>query len=95
MQLGMIHKIVELFQQAFDQLDVSISMNRIEHMAVIVHKAMTVQARNFHNLEHVFNFIDQTNPIQTLAALFHDIVYYQVDPGFLPEIHSIIDAYIQ
>ena len=95
MQLGMIHKLVELFQQAFDQLDVSISMNRIEHMAVIVHKAMTVQARNFHNLEHVFNFIDQTNPIQTLAALFHDIVYYQVDPGFLPEIHSIIDAYIQ
>jgi hypothetical protein len=94
MQLGMIHKLVELFQQAFDQLDVSISMDRIERMAVIVHKAMTVQARNFHNLEHVFNFIDQTNPIQTLAALFHDIVYYQVDPGFLPEIHSVIDAYI-
>jgi hypothetical protein len=94
MQIGMIHKLIELFQQAFDQLDVRIPMNRIEHMAVIVHKAMTVQARNFHNLEHVFNFIDQTNPIQTLAALFHDIVYYQVDPGFLPEIHVIIDAYI-
>jgi hypothetical protein len=94
MQLGMIHKLIDLFSQAFDQLEVRVSMDWIEHLSVMVHKAMTVQARNFHNLEHVFNFTDQTNPIQTLAALFHDIVYYQVDPGFLPEIRRVVEPYI-
>jgi hypothetical protein len=64
MQLGMIHKLIDLFSQAFDQLEVRVSMDWIEHLSVMVHKAMTVQARNFHNLEHVFNFTDQTNPIQ-------------------------------
>lgn len=94
MPFGMIHKVVELFEQAYNRLGVSVSMESIERMAVIVHKAMTDPARNFHNLEHVFNFIDPTNPIQTLAALFHDIVYYQVDPGILPEIQTVIDPYI-
>ena len=94
MQLGMIHRLIEHFQLAFSHLEVSMSMDRIEHMAVIVHKAMTVQARNFHNLEHVFNFVEPDNPIQTIAALFHDIVYYQVDPGFLPEIRRVIAPYI-
>jgi hypothetical protein len=61
---------------------------------VLIHKAMTVQTRNYHNLGHVFNLIDEENPIQTLAALYHDIVYYQVDLGFLPQIHSMISPYV-
>lgn len=94
MQMGMIHRIIGLLQQAFLQLDVQVALERVEFLAVIIHKAMTVQTRNFHNLEHVFNFVDVSDPVQTMAALFHDLVYYQVDLGFLPEIRRVIDQYI-
>jgi hypothetical protein len=55
---------------------------------------MTLQARNYHNLDHVFSLIDDSSPILTLAALFHDLVYCQVDMGFLPKIRQIINPYV-
>ena len=45
---------------------------------------MTSQARHFHDVDHVLDISSDLGPIQTLAALFHDVVYYQVDGGFLP-----------
>ena len=91
---GMINRLIGVFEQAFQRLGVYVGPDRLEDLAVLIHKAMTLQARQYHNLEHVFGFIDQENPIQTLAALFHDIVYYQVDLGFLPEIWRIISPYV-
>jgi hypothetical protein len=38
--------------------------------------------------------VDSASPIQSLAALFHDIVYYQVDRGFSPEVCEVISPYI-
>ncbi len=95
MRAGMIHKLIAYFDQAFYQLGLQADLETVEDLAVMVHKAMTVQARNFHNLEHVFNFVDPSDPIQTLAALYHDLVYYQVDLGFMPEIKDLISAYIR
>jgi hypothetical protein len=94
MHEGMINRLIGVFDQAFKRLGMFVAPNRLEDLAVLIHKAMTMQARNYHNLEHVFGFIDPDNPIQTLAALFHDIVYYQVDLGFLPEIRRIISPYV-
>lgn len=90
----MFQRLINVFSEAFDRLDVQVGLDLLEDQAVLIHKAMTVQTRNYHNLEHVFNLIDEENPIQTLAALYHDIVYYQVDMGFLPQIHLIISPYI-
>ncbi len=90
----MFQRLIDVFSGSFDRLGVQVGLDVLEDQAVLIHKAMTVQARNYHNLEHVFNLIDEENPIQTLAALYHDIVYYQVDLGFLPQIHFIIAPYI-
>lgn len=90
-----LHRLIVMFRHAFEQLNTPVSVKTLEDLAVLIHKAMTVQARNYHNLEHVLALVDPENPIQTLAALFHDIVYYQVDQGFLPEIQSAIAPYIQ
>ena len=95
MQVGMLQKIINIFNQAFRELGVVVSLQKLEELAVIIHRAMTVQARHFHNLEHVFGFIDPGNPIRTLAALYHDIVYYQVDMGFSPHIWDLIGPYIR
>jgi hypothetical protein len=95
MQVGALQKIISIFNQAFRELGVTISLQKLEELAVIIHRAMTVQARHFHTLEHVFGFIDAANPVRTLAALYHDIVYYQVDMGFSPHIWELIAPYIR
>lgn len=95
MSQNTIHKVIAVFHQAFLDLQVRVSMPELENMAVLVHRAMTLQTRHFHTLEHVFSFTSMADPIQTLAALFHDIVYYQVDEGFIPEIEAIIAPYIE
>jgi hypothetical protein len=92
---GTFHRLIGVLNQAFDALQLEVEPKRLEAIAVLIHKAMTLQARNYHNLAHVFSFVDAGNPIQTLAGLFHDIVYYQVDQGFLPEILEIISPYIR
>jgi len=53
-----------------------------------------MEARQFHTPEHVLHLANASDPIQSLAALFHDIVYYQVDRGFSPEIYGCIAPYI-
>lgn len=94
MKTGMIQTLIEIFTQVFAQLRVPITAVELEELAVTVHKAMTVQSRNYHSIEHVLAFRDPANPIQTLAALYHDIVYYQVDMGYTPEIEQVISPYI-
>ncbi len=91
---GTIHKLITLFIEAFDQLGARPVPKTVEEAAVMVHKAMTLHARNYHTLEHVFSFIQSKDPINTLAAMYHDLVYYQVDRGFLPEIRKIVSPYV-
>jgi len=95
MSEGALHRLIVTFDQAFRELGSEVSASKLEELAVFIHKAMTVQARHYHTLEHIFTFIEPGNPIQTLAGLFHDIVYYQVDLGFLPTIHRIIAPFIR
>jgi hypothetical protein len=95
MQVGKVQKIIALFNEAFTRLGVDVSLERLEGLAVMIHRAMTAQARNFHTLDHVFAFVDSDEPIRTLAALYHDIVYFQVDMGFSAEIWDIISPYIR
>jgi hypothetical protein len=95
MQVGTVQKLISVFNQSFHELGVSVSLEKLEDLSVTIHRAMTVQARHFHTLEHVFSFVDPNNAIRSLAALYHDIVYYQVDMGFAPRIWELISPYIR
>lgn len=95
MDKGPLQRLIEILYQAFCELNANLSMQDLEHIAVLVHRAMTVHTRYFHTLEHVFSFTTEEDPIQTLAACFHDIVYYQVDQGFFPDIENLIAQYIR
>jgi hypothetical protein len=95
MQVGTVQRLISIFNQSFRELGVNVSLEKLETLSVTIHRAMTVQARHFHTLEHVFNFVDPSNAIVSLAALYHDIVYYQVDMGFSPQIGELISPYIR
>jgi hypothetical protein len=95
MQVGTVQKLISTFDECFRELGVAVSLEKLEDLSVTIHRAMTVQARHFHTLEHVFTFVDMNDPVRTLAALYHDIVYFQVDMGFSPQIWELIAPYVR
>lgn len=64
-------------------------------MAILVHEAMSGSNRKFHNTDHIFAILREGNhPIHTLAAAFHDVVYYNVDKGCTEKVEEIIKPYV-
>jgi hypothetical protein len=95
MASGTIQRTIALFMEAFHGLGVDIPLIQIETLGIMVHEAMSVQARSFHTPQHIFELSDASNPIQALAALFHDVVYYEIDQGFTPEIEHVLKPYLR
>jgi hypothetical protein len=95
MKTGAIQSLIDVLEQAFRNLGLDVPMDVLESLAITVHKAMSVEGRHYHTPEHVLSLSNARNPVQTLAALFHDIVYYQVDRGFSSEVMEIIGSYIR
>ncbi|MDF1513266.1 MAG: hypothetical protein P1S60_05610 [Anaerolineae bacterium] len=91
---GTIQQTIELLKTSLTGLHVDINPVILEDLAVLIHEAMTVNARSFHTIEHVFTLSDGSNPIQALAALFHDIVYFEVDQGFTTRIYYVLSTHI-
>lgn len=95
MKNSVLQKLIGIMEKALTELGAVMAPDTLEALAVTIHKSMTYHSRRFHNLDHVLAFYDPTNPIQSLAALYHDIVYYQVDRGIHPDIHRVLAPYIQ
>jgi len=94
MDVGSIQTLIVIFNRSFERLGCRVSLEKLEELAVTIHRGMTAQARHFHTLEHVFSFTESGDPIRTLAALYHDLVYYQVDMGFSPALWALISPYV-
>jgi hypothetical protein len=94
MPTGTMQGLFRFLLQAFKGLGAEIPNEKLEALAVKIYSAMSSAARNYHNLDHVFNFADPPDPIRYLAAVFHDIVYVQVDDGIPPELEEDIRPYL-
>lgn len=64
---------------ATNQLQVEVSENKLQQIAELIVQPMTGPWRYFHTPDHIFEVGGSTDPIEVLAALFHDLVYVQVD----------------
>lgn len=96
MRKAPINALIIRLKECFDNLNVSISDTELEGLAILVHDTMNGQMRKFHNIAHIFTVAEPfTEPLQVLACLFHDMVYYQVDNGFHPHTKKIAKNYIQ
>ena len=91
---GTIHRTIALLEGALRGLDAGLDTHRVEEIGVMVNRAMSVQERSFHTPEHIFDLANPNDPHTTLAALFHDIVYYHVDRGFSDAIGALLKPYI-
>ena len=64
---------------ATEQLEVEVSPTQLSKIAKLIVKTMNGSWRYFHSTKHIFEVGGSTDAIEVLAALFHDIVYVQID----------------
>jgi hypothetical protein len=82
MSTAKINRFIHLFSDAFSQLSVDVAMPEIEYLAMLIHRAMENRTRKYHTSMHIFELCEGLSARPQLAALFHDLVYYQLDNGF-------------
>lgn len=82
MPIATIHRMNDWFEHAFRSLKVAVPKAEVLNLASTVHQCMETKTRTYHTSFHVLGLCEGMQPIQVLAALFHDVVFYQVDGGF-------------
>ena len=92
MTVATINRLIALFDETFRALAPALGMSDAERMAMLVHQSMSPRTRSYHTSDHVFDICDGANARQTLAGLFHDLVYYQLDGGFPSGVADMLNA---
>ena len=95
MTIAAINRFIQLLADAFGALRAEVSMHEIERLAMLVHSAMENKSRAYHNSSHVLHMCEGMNPRQVLAAIFHDVVYYQLDGGFPRQSAALLEPVVQ
>lgn len=80
-QRSPVHEIVNALWQALHDLGSAASTEDIERWGFSIHAALSAAGREFHNHDHVVELIRTGDPLEVIAALYHDAVYIQVDQG--------------
>lgn len=80
---------------AITELKGQVNMTQLENSAELIIQTMSGPWRYFHTPEHIFEVGGSVDPIEVLAALFHDLVYVQVDRGVNLNISSYISPFVK
>lgn len=82
-------------QRAVQQLGGTVTSEQLHVMAELIIQGMTGPWRYFHTPEHIFEVGASGDAIEVLAALFHDLVYYQVDQGVSVNISRYVAPFVK
>jgi hypothetical protein len=85
-----IHRITYWFDRAFQGLMVDVPPAEVQELVMLVHQCMEGKTRTYHTAFHVLGLCEGLQPIQVLAALFHDVVFYQLDGGFPVSVSALL-----
>ena len=80
-QRSPVHEIVIALWRALHELGSSAATGDIEQWGFSIHAALSAAGREFHNHDHVIGLVADGDPLEVIAALYHDAVYIQVDQG--------------
>jgi hypothetical protein len=80
-QRSPVHEIVNALWRALHDLGSAATTGEIEQWGFSIHAALSAAGREFHNHDHVIDLVADCDPLEVIAALYHDAVYIQVDFG--------------
>ncbi|MCL2923140.1 MAG: hypothetical protein MGF17_00515 [Trichodesmium sp. MAG_R04] len=86
---------LEILTWATKQLQVKITIEKLAEIADLIVQSMTGPWRYFHTPNHIFEVGNSQDATEVLAALFHDLVYVQVDHSVNFNLSYYIAPYIQ
>jgi len=81
MERSPVHEIVNGLWRALHALGTHAEIGQIERWGFSIHAALSAAGREFHNHDHVIDIAKHGDPLEVIAALYHDAVYIQVDQG--------------
>lgn len=90
---SLFHEILRRFEYALTALAQPPTPARLERLSTLVYEGMAAKTRYFHSVQHVMDVAGDDDPVEMLAGLYHDVVYYQVDQGLAPRIRALLDPY--
>lgn len=79
---------------ATEALNLPVALEDLDLIATAIVQTMTGPWRYFHTPEHIFEVGGQEDPIEVLSALFHDLVYVQVDRSVNFNLSAYITPYV-
>ncbi|MBP6217751.1 MAG: hypothetical protein KA436_04110 [Oligoflexales bacterium] len=85
--------VMKRMASALTQLQHSFTHQQLERWSLLILRSMSGHFRIFHRPHHIIALSENLDPIGILSALYHDVVYYQIDGGFLPDIEAILSPY--
>ncbi|MGD1901039.1 MAG: hypothetical protein ACFB9N_02230 [Geitlerinemataceae cyanobacterium] len=87
-------KCLDCLSSSLEQLGVFAERSDLEAISDLIIQTMSGQWRHFHTPSHIFEVGGSGDPIEVLSALFHDLVYVQVDGGINLNISRYISSHI-
>lgn len=88
-------RCLERLNRAMQELEGDIDPDQLARTAELIIQTMTGPWRFFHTPEHIFEVGESGDAIEVLAALFHDLVYVQVDQGVSVNISRFIASFVK
>ena len=76
-----VHELVHALWRALHELGSKADVADVERWGFSLHAALSAPGREFHNHDHVIDLASSGDPLEVIAALYHDAVYIQVDQG--------------
>lgn len=91
-QRSPVHEIVNGLWRALHQLGSTAPTYDVERWGFSIHAALSAHGREFHNHEHVMDIASEGDPLEVIAALYHDAIYIQVDLGPPPSMRAEVEG---
>ncbi len=91
---SLVNAYASQIEDAFQKLNRPISHADSEGLSYFLLKTMGSEARDYHRPEHPLDVSKNLLPVGQLAALFHDIVYVQVDPTWEKTLAEILYPFV-
>ncbi|MFA6237773.1 MAG: hypothetical protein WC635_10635 [Bacteriovorax sp.] len=95
MQKSKIERLIDLLRSALNDSGAKFNERELEKVAIVVYDSMSNPGRNFHNILHIFDVAKGLNGVSVLAAIFHDVIYYQVDRHFRISIEEYVYEHVE
>ncbi|MFN9533435.1 MAG: hypothetical protein ACK59W_03165 [Pseudanabaena sp.] len=88
-------KCLDCLTQAITDLNGQVDIEQLTKISNLIIQTMTGPWRSFHTPNHIFEVGEGGDAIEVISAIFHDLVYVQVDQGISVNISRYISPYIK